>query len=535
VHHARHAGDVAALLRYGVPAAVEAAAQGAHREAVAHFRAIRPHIGRLGPERRAELLEQHAVEAYLAGGAEEGLAAMQAALYEREGLGDPARVGENHRWISRLEWWSGRGASARAAAAQAVEVLTPAGPSRELAMAYSTRSQLHMLAHELVDAVDWGDRARALADRVGDLETSIHASINVGAARILAGDPAGVAEVREAHVRAAAAGLADHATRALVVISAYQQRAWQYDAAAPVLDDALAYASANDLDGYVQYLLGLRAEIRLERCDWEAALADCDDALGRPFRGGVAVQSALIARGRILAARGSAEAMETLDIAARYASGTEEVQRIGPVAAARAEYFSLAGDLRRAAEEARRALVLARAKGQPHYTAELAYRLWRVTGENDEPATGSTPYHLLMRGDWEGAAAAWASLGGRYAQIDALAQGDAAAVTEALRALGALGAESAAERVRADLRRRGVTAVPRGPRRSTTRNAAGLTTRQLEVLALLADGLTNTDIAARLTLSPKTVEHHVSAVLDKLRVATRGQAIAAAHRLNLVP
>jgi DNA-binding NarL/FixJ family response regulator len=41
------------------------------------------------------------------------------------------------------------------------------------------------------------------------------------------------------------------------------------------------------------------------------------------------------------------------------------------------------------------------------------------------------------------------------------------------------------------------------------------------------------DIAARLTLSPKTVEHHVSAVLDKLQVTTRGQAIAAAHRLNL--
>jgi DNA-binding CsgD family transcriptional regulator len=217
-----------------------------------------------------------------------------------------------------------------------------------------------------------------------------------------------------------------------------------------------------------------------------------------------------------------------------YASGTDEVQRIGPVAAARAEYFTLAGDGRRAAEEARRGLLLARAKGHPYHTAELAYRLWRATGENDEPATGSTPYHLLMRGDWAAAATAWAALGSRYAQVDALAQGDGPAVTEALRALAALGADAAAERVRADLRGRGVTSA-RGPRRSTIGNAAGLTARQLEVLALLADGLTNTDIAARLTLSPKTVEHHVSAVLDKLQVATRGQAIAAAHRLNLVP
>ena len=107
------------------------------------------------------------------------------------------------------------------------------------------------------------------------------------------------------------------------------------------------------------------------------------------------------------------------------------------------------------------------------------------------------------------------------------------AAAEALRVLTDLGAVRAAQRVRAELRRRGVSGVPRGPRASTTTNAAGLTARQLEVLGLLAKGLTNADIAARLTLSPKTVEHHVSAVLDKLQVTTRGQAIAAAHRLNL--
>jgi DNA-binding NarL/FixJ family response regulator len=66
-------------------------------------------------------------------------------------------------------------------------------------------------------------------------------------------------------------------------------------------------------------------------------------------------------------------------------------------------------------------------------------------------------------------------------------------------------------------------------------NAAGLTSRQLEVLKLLAEGLSNAEIASRLTLSPKTVEHHVSAVLEKLKVTTRGHAAAAAHRLRLIP
>jgi DNA-binding NarL/FixJ family response regulator len=107
-------------------------------------------------------------------------------------------------------------------------------------------------------------------------------------------------------------------------------------------------------------------------------------------------------------------------------------------------------------------------------------------------------------------------------------------VTDALRVLSELGAVRTAAYARAELRRRGVTAVPRGPRPTTAGNAAGLTSRQLEVLRMLVDGLTNAGIAARLTLSPKTVEHHVSAVLDKLNVSTRGQAIAAAHRRNLV-
>ena len=87
--------------------------------------------------------------------------------------------------------------------------------------------------------------------------------------------------------------------------------------------------------------------------------------------------------------------------------------------------------------------------------------------------------------------------------------------------------------MRAALRKRGFSHLPRGPRRATTANVAGLTPRQVEVLALVEQGLSNAEIAARLTLSPKTVDHHVSALLDKLGVASRGQAAAVAHRLNL--
>jgi DNA-binding NarL/FixJ family response regulator len=103
----------------------------------------------------------------------------------------------------------------------------------------------------------------------------------------------------------------------------------------------------------------------------------------------------------------------------------------------------------------------------------------------------------------------------------------------ALDELQRLGARPAAAIVARRLRERGALRLPRGPRPATRRNPAGLTPRELEVLALLAGGLRYTDIAARLVLSERTVGHHVGAILRKLGVHTRAQASAEAARLGL--
>ena len=98
-----------------------------------------------------------------------------------------------------------------------------------------------------------------------------------------------------------------------------------------------------------------------------------------------------------------------------------------------------------------------------------------------------------------------------------------------------LGAQPAATLVRQRLRQQGIGGIPRGPRPSTRANQAGLTVRQLEVLELVAEGFSNSEIAGQLFTSPKTVEHHVSAVLAKLGAHSRAQAISAAHRLEILP
>jgi DNA-binding NarL/FixJ family response regulator len=115
-----------------------------------------------------------------------------------------------------------------------------------------------------------------------------------------------------------------------------------------------------------------------------------------------------------------------------------------------------------------------------------------------------------------------------------MADGDEAAQRAALGIFDRLGAGPAAERLRQALRASGVRGIPRGPRASTRENAAGLTNRQLEVLALIADGLSNSEIAERLFISPKTVDHHVGAVLAKLDARTRAEAASRAIHSGLI-
>jgi DNA-binding NarL/FixJ family response regulator len=97
-----------------------------------------------------------------------------------------------------------------------------------------------------------------------------------------------------------------------------------------------------------------------------------------------------------------------------------------------------------------------------------------------------------------------------------------------------MGARPAAAIVARRLRELGERGVARGPLARTRANPAGLTARELDVVPLLAQGLRNGEIAERLVVSQRTVDHHVSAILRKLGVRTRGEAAAAAGRLGLL-
>ena len=429
---------------------------------------------------------------------------------------------------------TGRTAEARTAARRAVEVLESVPPGRELAMAYSNVSQLHMLANEEAEAIRWGDRALALAGAGGDVETQTHALVNVGSARLQRGEARGVAELARAHDLAATAGLDDHAARALVNLATSYTDRWDLEPATDALEQALAFTTARNLDGYARHLLGHRARIKLARGEWAAARADAERALDGLDPPGVGLVPALAILGGLRSRLGAPDARPLLDLAANLAAGTGELQYLVPASAALAEHHWLVGERRQAADAVRQGPGQALAAGQPWSVGELGHWLWRAGDPVELPEWTALPYLQLIRGDWAGAAREWQRRGCAYQRVEALSHGDGAAVAEALAGLDRLGASASARRLRTLLRERGVVHAPRGPRASTGANPAGLTARQLEVVGLLTEGLSNAEIARRLSLSAKTVDHHVSAVLGKLGVTTRGRAAAAARELGLV-
>jgi DNA-binding CsgD family transcriptional regulator len=227
---------------------------------------------------------------------------------------------------------------------------------------------------------------------------------------------------------------------------------------------------------------------------------------------------------------------DLLEEAWTLAEPTRELFRTVPVAAARAEVAWLDGNVEGVDTATRDVLARAVKRGDASAAGELAVWRRRAGLDADVPFAVAEPFASQLSGDWAAAADAWREIGCPYEEALALGEtDDESRLRRALEELQALEARPAAAIVSGRLRERGARSLPRGPRRVTREHPAGLTPRQVEVLALVAEGMRDSEIAARLVLSERTVGHHVSAILRKLGVRNRGQAAAEAVRLGLVP
>src|SRR6266511_2568999 len=527
-HHAEAAGDIDAVLRFAPAAAARAASLGAHRESAAQYaRALR--FGDLLPAaERAELLERRSRECFLTDQYDEGIAALAHALQCRRTVGDTLKEGEALHRLSEFLWCPGRTAEAERSARDAVGLLERVSPGRELASAYANLAAICAAAARSEEAIAWAGRPLDLAERLDDTEIAVHALATIAACE---GD---YEKLEQSLERAQRAVLAVQVGRAFNLAGGGAVESRRHPLANMSLDQGITYCCERGLELFRLYLLASRARSELNQGRWSEAADSAASVLRVPRTSTTPRIGSLVVLALVRARRGDPELWPLLDEAWTLAEPTGELPRLGPIAAARAEAAWLEDNRDAVAAATKAALPLAQQRKAGWLIGELAYWRWRAGIREDVPLGAAEPYALSIRGDWRRAAELWRKIGCPYEAALALADADDdAALRRALEELHRLGAQAAAAIVARRLRERGARGLPRGPRPATQKNPANLTAREVEVLGLVAQGLRNAEIAERLVLSERTIDHHVSAILRKLDVRTRAEASAKAVRLGL--
>lgn len=533
--YAEGTGSAECVMIHGLAAARAAAAVGAHREAAAQYARVLRHADRRPPAKRAALLEAYAEESAIIDALDQATQACAQAIELRRAEGNRLKEGET---LSAMAWYlvrNGRNAEAEDASRRAIEALEAMQETPQLAAAYRIQAHLRMLDRDREPAVRWGRRAIDLAERFEDTRTIAAAEMVVGAALLVSGDDDGLPHLCRCLELAREAGLDALVALTYSNIGSSYGEQYRFAEAERHLLEGIGFSADRDLDHAHHYMNAWLALTRLYQGRWSEAGDLAAAMLAKPGIAPITRIMALVALGRMRTRRGDPGVWPLLDEALELASPTGTLQRLAPVRAARAEAAFLQGDRARAAAEAEAAYDLAVKHRHRWHAGELS--CWRRLGGDmiAVPRFAADPYRLQLGGDWREAADAWGTLGCPYEQARALADGDAEAQIQALDLFTRLGAGPAAAALRQRMRDGGLRRIPRGPRATTRQNKFGLTRREMEILAAMGEGLSNAQIGLRLHVSPKTVDHHVSAILAKLEAPTRVEATRIARAEDLLP
>ena len=531
VHHAREADDVDAIIEFAPRAARAAVAIESHREALAHFRTLEPYLDRIGEPERAGIVDDWAhAEFYLDN--VEALDVLATAIELHRAVGDDHALAKALAFAVRVNEVNGRPEEADACSVEAVTILEGFPPSEDLAFALNQQAWLRLMrGDDDLQGIELADRVITITEAIGDELNAVRALMLKGSIGHSSTDRSAFSLVEEAHRRAVAGGYRFEEVYTLMNLAGLSADIREVERAADLAQRTRDTAARYEIRSLETYAQAMYAEILVWKGDWQAADDAATEVLGSNPHTEMLAWRML---GTLQARRGNPQARTTLDRMWALAEASDELQNMDPAAATRAEYLWLT-DESDPDEIARLQAVLDRGmkSGFVWPSGALAFWMWELGHLPTVPSTLSDFYRWIIEGEWEKAAEFWEAHGVPYERALALMHGDDEARVEATRVFDELGATAAAARVRRTLVAEGVK-VPRGKARATRAHAAGLTARQAEVLELLAEDLTNTEIADRLFVSPRTVDNHVSAVLMKLEVATRDEAVAAARDQGLL-
>jgi DNA-binding CsgD family transcriptional regulator/tetratricopeptide (TPR) repeat protein len=527
-YHAEGAGDGRAVLTYACAAARRAAELASHQEAAAQYQRAARFAADAEPATAAEVYGALAQEAALVDQWAETERAGSRALELWRQLGDRRREGCTLHLLSCALTRLCRGAEAVAAAESAVDILRPLGASAELARAYSGLATMRMFAGRPGEATALARQAAEMA-RAMDAPAVLSDALNTLGCSLSEVADDWTVPLRQALDIAVAAGLHEQAGRAFANLYGNLCDQRRVGEAEHYYTDGLKYTDEHGVGVYANCLRSNRTFALEQTGRWDEAVSVSEQLLAVAASPINRIQ-ALLVLGLIRARRGEGNTWEYLDEAATAADNAAEPQWIAPARLARAEAYWLAGDTAQARAEADLALTAAAATSTWDRGAATSWL--RRTGTSSVPLAEvsgevALPYRLGLDGDWRGAAKTHDDLGCRYeAALALFDSGEESALRQALDIFTVLGANAAVKLTRLTMRRLGIRSIPVGPRSATRADEFGLTRREHEVLALVTEGLTNTQVATRLYISAKTVDHHVSTVLAKLGVSTRAEAAA---------
>ncbi|GEL24677.1 LuxR family transcriptional regulator [Pseudonocardia sulfidoxydans NBRC 16205] len=525
-HHAAAAGDAERVLTYAPVAGEDASRAGAHREAVAFFETALRHVAGAPRETavRAWLLEAMALDLYLSDRLRDAITAREQAIELRAAAGNTDAVGAGHTALAGFFWGAADRASAEHHADAAVEILAAGDNRRALGFALCKQGFLAAWRGDAGAVARAGEQVDVIAAELGDdVVLRSTASIGTAVTRLLQGDVSGRADLVAAMQVGMRHRLDDLTTTPMANLCHYDVDHGRLAEAEVSVADGLRISEERDAPICVAYLNAVRARLRLLQGRWAEAEDDSRIALAATdIRLGWLWPNLVLG---LLAARREAPPRNPhLDEMWRIAN---LVASPGMVAAAAEALAENAWITRTPDPRLDGPLVVdlycRDYAGRDVVVAPLSRWLRRLAAAGVQESAAPDPGPLQAPDDQP------------YAQAVALwDSGSTDDLLDALRRLDALDARAVAALVRSRLRESGVNAVPRGSSSTTRANPAGLTARQLDVLTLLVDGLTNADIAARLVISPKTADHHVTAILAKLGVHSRSEAAAIGRRLGVV-
>jgi DNA-binding NarL/FixJ family response regulator len=594
-HHWHAAHDLPAALAAAVRAGAASRSAGALAEAARQF-SVALELWDQVPDAEARagishgvLLQRAGEAAHLAADHDQAAALLTLAVQELAAAGDATAAAVAQSQLGRCLWVAGRSSEGLAAHSRAVELM-PTTPTAARAEVLALLARTLMLKDLVPESLPVAEEALAIARAVGARQQEGHAlnTLGVDIAQLFDRER-GIEHIRAALEIAVELGAREDIGSGYMNLGDMIDQSGRLEEAAELAIEGIAACERAGVGRLFGAFLGGELALRLIRLGrHEDAERFLDQGLGlKP--GGLAAGALHQARAQLLIERGEPElAAPELELVREMVVRSNDVQWLAPFAATEIELALWRGDAAAAAILAERALdrlgdalylaqiaplyahalraeadrrALARARSEPAppgRTAALREGLRDLLG----PATGpeSHAWTALARAEAEraddgAAAAAFGAAADRFAALAipfrtayarwreveaALAEGargrDVADRLGEARALAAgLGAALLLAEIEA-LARRGrvpVAAAEDEVVAPPPEDPFGLTPRELEVLALVAEGHTNREIGDRLYMSGKTASVHVSRILVKLSARNRGEAAATAHRLGL--